>query len=169
MEILVRRAREADLESIRQIYNQGIADRIATLESEPKDETYMRNWFSERSERYSVLVAEDGGKIVGWVSINPYSHRCAYRGVGDISIYIHRDHRGQKIGQRLLGELEQEAIHHHFHKLVLFTFPFNQLGQGLYHKCGYREVGIFQKQGLLDGRFIDIMAMEKLINAKPDE
>jgi len=48
-------------------------------------------------------------------------------------------------------------------KLVLFTFPFNEAGQRLYRKCGFREVGVFQKQGRLDGCFVDVMAMEKLL------
>ena len=46
---------------------------------------------------------------------------------------------------------------------VLFTFPFNTLGQSLYHKAGYREVGVFQNQGVLEGEFVDVMAMEKLL------
>jgi hypothetical protein len=36
---LVRRAAESDLAAIREIYNQGIADRIATLDEDPKSET----------------------------------------------------------------------------------------------------------------------------------
>ena len=50
-----------------------------------------------------------------------------------------------------------------FNKIVLFTFPFNQVGQGLYKKRGYREVGVFKNQGILDGEFVDVMAMEKLL------
>lgn len=50
-----------------------------------------------------------------------------------------------------------------FYKIVLFTFAFNELGQGLYRKKGYREVGVFQNQGMLDGKFVDVMAMEKLL------
>lgn len=52
---------------------------------------------------------------------------------------------------------------HQFYKIVLFTFPFNGLGQGLYKKCGYCEVGVFHKQGILDGNFVDVMAMEKVL------
>jgi phosphinothricin acetyltransferase len=44
----------------------------------------------------------------------------------------------------------------------LFTFPFNELEQGLYQKGGYREVGVFKKQGILDGHFVDVMIMEKV-------
>ncbi|MFD2171109.1 arsinothricin resistance N-acetyltransferase ArsN1 family A [Tumebacillus lipolyticus] len=162
--ILIRKARVTDLKSILVIYNQGIEDRIATLEIQPKDLAYMESWFETRQGRYFVLVAEVKGIVVGWASVNPYNSRTAYRGVGDLSVYIDREHRGRGIGQKLLQELEQTAQENEFHKLVLFTFPFNGLGQGLYRKAGFREVGVFHNQGVLEGKFVDVVAMEKLLN-----
>ena len=163
-ELNTRSAREADLPAILAIYNQGIADRIATLETEPKDLAQMTAWFERREPRHAVLVAEQAdGAIVGWAAINPYNPRLAYRAVGELSVYVHRDHRGQGIGQRLLDALEAEGRRHDFHKLVLFTFAFNALGQGLYRKQGYREVGTFREQGVLDGQRVDVMAMEKIL------
>jgi L-amino acid N-acyltransferase YncA len=159
--LLIREARETDLAAILLVYNQGIEDRIATLETDTKSEAYMKEWLDLHQGRFAVLVAEDDGTVIGWASINRYSHRCAYDGVGDVSIYIRRDYRGKGIGSRLLRELERVGREHKFYKFVLFTFPFNALGQGLYRKAGYREVGIFQNQGVLDGKFVDVMAMEK--------
>ncbi len=163
MDLIIRRASEADLPAILKIYNQGIADRIATLEAEEKDEPYMRRWFAEHQGRYCVLVAELADEVIGWASLNRYANRCAYDGVADLSIYIARAHRGKGVGKALLDQLEEAARSHQFHKIVLFTFPFNLLGQALYRKCGYREVGVFRNQGMLDGKFVDVMAMEKLL------
>ncbi len=153
-----------DLESILDIYNQGIEDRIATLETETKDFQYMKEWFEQHKERYKVILAEQDGQVLGWSSLNHYNNRCAYAGVADLSIYIAREYRGKGIGSLLLTEIEKVAKQNDFHKIVLFTFPFNKLGQGLYYKKGYREVGIFKNQGILDGKFVDVMAMEKLVN-----
>lgn len=161
--ITFRKATSSDLDSILRIYNQGIEDRIATLEMETKDIAYIEQWFQDHQGKHSILVAEKDGKIVGWSSLNPYSHRCAYSGVADLSIYIDRDFRGQGIGSSLLRALEKEAKMNNFYKIVLFTFPFNENGQGLYQKNNYRTVGIFEKQGVLDGRFVDVMIMEKLL------
>lgn len=158
----IRIAVEPDLSGILLAYNQGIEDRIATLETEPKTEDYMQEWLKNRKDRYTVLVAEIDGVLTGWASINPYSTRRAYDGVGELSVYIHRDYRGKGIGGLLLRELERIGKENGFYKFVLFTFPFNGLGQGLYRKSGYREVGVFQNQGVLDGQFVDVMAMEKL-------
>jgi phosphinothricin acetyltransferase len=161
--LTIRRAEAADLESIRRIYNEGIADRVATLDEDPKDSAEILDWWARHEERYAVLVAERDGEIVGWASLNPYSHRCAYAGVADLSIYVKRSARGSGVGKPLLAALEQTARANDFYKIVLFTFPFNEAGQRLYRGLGYREVGVFKEQGRLDGRPIDVMAMEKLL------
>jgi L-amino acid N-acyltransferase YncA len=163
MEVSIRESKEYDIKSIQAIYNQGIEDRIATLETEIKDFPYMKEWFEKHSGRYKVIVAECEGQIIGWASLNQYSHRCAYNGVADISVYISRQYRGKGIGIILLTKLELLAKENGFHKMVLFTFPFNQMGQGLYKKMGFREVGIFKNQGIIDGQFVDVMAMEKIL------
>ncbi|KQU08214.1 GCN5 family acetyltransferase [Bacillus sp. Leaf13] len=161
--MIIREAMEADIDSIKVIYNQGIEDRVATLETEMKDQTYMEEWFAKHIGRYKVIVADQEGEIVGWASLNPYNSRDAYKGVADLSVYISRDHRGKGVGGLLLQSIEKFAEENDFNKIVLFTFPFNQMGQGLYKKRGYREVGVFKNQGILDGEFVDVMAMEKLL------
>ncbi|MFE5431663.1 arsinothricin resistance N-acetyltransferase ArsN1 family A [Peribacillus simplex] len=161
--MIIREAMEADIDSIKVIYNQGIEDRVATLETEMKDQTYMEEWFAKHIGRYKVIVADQEGEIVGWASLNPYNSRDAYKGVADLSVYISRDHRGKGVGGLLLQSIEKLAKENAFNKIVLFTFPFNQMGQGLYKKRGYREVGVFKNQGILDGEFVDVMAMEKLL------
>lgn len=97
------------------------------------------------------------------MALNPYSHRCAYQGVADLSIYIRRNQRGKGIGKALLFKIEKEAVKSQIHKIVLFTFPFNELGQGLYKSMGYREVGIFKEHGKIDNDYVDVMAMEKIL------
>ncbi|GAB6258519.1 MULTISPECIES: arsinothricin resistance N-acetyltransferase ArsN1 family A [Peribacillus] len=161
--MIIREAIETDMGSVKEIYNQGIEDRIATLETELKDQAYMEEWFAKHSGRFKVIVAEQEGEIVGWASLNQYNNRSAYNGVADLSVYISRGHRGKGIGGLLLQSIEKLAIENDFNKIVLFTFPFNQIGQGLYKKRGYREVGVFKNQGILDGEFVDVMAMEKLL------
>ncbi|HEX3467219.1 MAG TPA: arsinothricin resistance N-acetyltransferase ArsN1 family A [Candidatus Elarobacter sp.] len=160
----VREARFEDLEAIRLIYNEGIADGIATLDEDPKAPDEIVTWWADHGGRYAVLVAEStDAAILGWASLNPYSHRCAYRGVADLSVYVARRSRGTGVGSALLRALEKTAKGHDFHKIVLFTLPFNDGGQRLYRRNAYREVGVFKEQGRLDGHFVDVMAMEKIL------
>ncbi|QQZ09611.1 arsinothricin resistance N-acetyltransferase ArsN1 family A [Heyndrickxia vini] len=162
-EVKIRLATINDLEDVLSIYNEGIEDRIATLEMETKDLNYMFDWFHKHQERYKTIVAELYGDIIGWASLNQYNSRKAYDGVADLSVYIKRSYRGKGIGGKLLSAIEIHARENEFNKIVLSTFPFNQLGQGLYRKKGFREVGVFEKQGKLDGEFVDVMVMEKLL------
>lgn len=150
----IRRAKEEDLIAILDIYNQGIRNRIATLETEEKDLKYMSDWFLQRSDKYAVLTAAIEHEVAGWASLKPYSHRCAYRGVADLSIYISRSYRGRGIGKALLASIEKEAVDADIHKIVLFTFPFNMLGQGLYSSMGYRQVGILKSRGNWTGNML---------------
>lgn len=160
----VRRATNADLDAIRRIYNEGIEDRVATLDEDPKTAGDIAEWWRAHEGRYAALVASDAsGVVVGWASLNPYSHRCAYAGVADVSVYVARAARGTGVGSLLLRALEEAAGANAFHKVVLFTFAFNAGGQRLYRKLGYREVGTFREMGRLDGRFVDVMAMEKIL------
>ncbi len=123
----------------------------------------MTDWFKEHQSRYTVLVAESDGIVVGCASLNRYSHRCAYDGVADLSIYVDRTFRSKGVGSALHSELEKEARKNNFYKIILFTFPFNENGQRLYRKIGYREVRVFEKQEVMDGQYIDAMIMEKLL------
>jgi phosphinothricin acetyltransferase len=161
---LVRNATSGDAETVRRIYNEGIADRIATLDSGLKSVEDMAMWWADHTEPYAVVVADDeAGNVVGWASLNPYSHRCAYRGVADLSVYVARDRRGSGVGLALLSALERTAKANDFHKIVLFALASNTNGQRLYRKAGYAEVGVFREQGQLDGAFVDVLAMEKIL------
>jgi L-amino acid N-acyltransferase YncA/protein-tyrosine-phosphatase len=159
----IRESHSNDLAAIREIYNQGIEDRIATLDEVAQTEDTIREWYRAHGDRYSVLVAERDNRVVGWASLNPYSHRCAYRGVADLSVYVERRARGSGVGSALLQSLERYAKRNEFHKIVLFALAKNEAGQRLYLKMGYRKVGTFAEQGRLDGRFIDVVAMEKIL------
>ncbi|MFZ3591307.1 GNAT family N-acetyltransferase [Bacillus sp. DJP31] len=127
---------------------------------------YINQWFQNHGGRFPVLVAELNGNLLGWGSLNQFNPRKAYNGVADLSVYIKREFRGKDIGKSLLKELEILAIQHGFYKIVLSTFPFNRLGQSLYERVGYRVVGTYKNQGILDGEFVDVMIMEKFLVKK---
>ena len=104
-----------------------------------------------------------GTRYSGWGSLNPYNPRAAYRHVADFSIYVERAYRGRGVGKLVLTRLIELAREIGYHKLVLSAFPFNAAGMALYVRQGFRTVGIFKEQGLLDGRWVDTIVMEKLL------
>ena len=82
---------------------------------------------------------------MGWASLEPYSHRCAYDGVADLSVYVDRAARGSGIGSALLGRIVARARAAEFQKIVPFALVENVAGVALYRKMGFREVGIFER------------------------
>jgi L-amino acid N-acyltransferase YncA len=164
MKYITREAKVEDIPYITNIYNQGIKDRVATLETRLRDVDEMKEWLITRGERYKVIVIEDSKGIVsGWASINVFNSRCCYSGVGDISIYIERNMRGNGLGKLLLNYLIEVAKEQDFNKLVLSTFQLNEIGKKLYKATGFREVGTYVNQGILDSKFVNITIMEKLL------
>ena len=161
--VTTRPAAEADVPAITRIYNQGIADRVATLETAERDEEERGAWLAAREDRHPVVVAERGGAVVGWGSLNAFNPRPAYRHVADISVYVERAARGTGVGRALLDRLVELAREVGYHKLVLATFPFNPAGQALYRRVGFREVGTYREQGELDGQWVDVTVMELLL------
>lgn len=159
----VREATEADAAAIAEIYNQGITDRVATLETELRTPEERRQWLAGRGPRQPVLVAEMGGEVVGWGSLNRFNPRSCYDFVADFSVYVARPHRGHGVGSALLRALIACARGLGYHKMVLAGFPSNRAGVRLYRKFGFRTVGIYREQGMLDGRWVDIIVMEKLL------
>jgi L-amino acid N-acyltransferase YncA len=160
----VRPATASDAETIARIYNEGIEDRLATLETERRTPDERRQWLAARGPRHPVIVAEtDGIGVVGWGSLNVFNARDAYRSVADFSVYVARAFRGKGVGRVLLTRLIDLAREHGYHKLVLSAFPFNPGGMALYERMGFRTVGIYKEQGLLDGRWVDTIVMEKLL------
>jgi L-amino acid N-acyltransferase YncA len=178
-EISIRAARASDAEAIATIYNQGIEDRIATLETELRSPAERRDWIAARGPRHPVIVAEavdDGpatgraragdsarATVVGWGSLNSYNPRAAYQHVADFSIYVERGWRGRGVGHRLLERLIELARALGYHKMMLSAFPFNEAGVALYERMGFTMVGICHEMGLLDGKWIDTIIMEKLL------
>lgn len=160
----IRIARAADLPEITKIYNQGIETRMATMESDTKDIDHMKQWYHNRNPRYQVIVLEDTHhQLIGWAALSPFSHRSCYAGIAEVSIYIENDSQGKGYGRILMQALENLARKNHFHKLVLNTFTDNIAGQRLYKSSGFREVGTYYRQGLLDGQWMDVTIMEKLL------
>ena len=101
--------------------------------------------------------------VIGWASLNVFNTREAYRHVADISVYVARAARGKRAGSTLLERLVELAREIGFHKLVLAGFPDNAASVALYRRLGFREVGVYREQGLLDGRWVDVLLMERLL------
>src|SRR3954467_359340 len=110
----VRPAEPRDALAVAAIYAQGIEERQATFETDAPAAEECEAW----TRRPLMLVAEDGGAVAGWARVLPYSDRCVYEGVGEYTIYLHREARGRGVGSALLDALVAAAEGAGYYKLV---------------------------------------------------
>src|SRR5215831_15205732 len=148
-----RTATIGDATAIAAIYNEGIADRIATFETEPRSATDIAGWFTGQ---HLVVVAETGEtEVVAFAASFPYSTRPCYRGIGEFSVYVRRDYRGRGAGRAVLAALIVVAKAAGLHKLTSRVFPENAASRALLKGLDFEEIGIHRRHGQLEGRWRD--------------
>jgi L-amino acid N-acyltransferase YncA len=156
-----RPAKPSDAAAIAQIYNQGIADRVATFETEPRSADQIGQWFAPRN---LVVVAEaDGTGPVAFAASFPYSERSCYSGIGEFSVYVARDYRGRGVGRAALSALIEAAAARGMNKLLSRVFPENAASRALLSRLGFEEIGVHRRHGRLDGIWRDCIIVERLL------
>ena len=165
----VRQAQTTDAAAIAAIYNQGIEDRLATFETEPRDAARLVAALAERGERYPTLVALRAGRIVACAWTSAYRSRPCYAGIAEFSVYTDRAARGSGAGRLLLAALIEECDRRGFWKLVSRVFPENTASRALCRRLGFREVGLYRRHARLDGVWRDCLIVERLLGEAGDE
>ena len=155
-----RAATPDDAPAIAQIYNEGIEDRVATFETRPRSAGDILKWFDGV---HPIIVVEDGGTVVAFASTSQYRPRECYAGIAETSVYVARAYRRKGAGRVALEALIQAARQAGFWKLLSRVFPENAASRGLISQLGFREVGIYEKHGKLDGQWRDVVIVERLI------
>ena len=155
-----RPATRADAATIARIYSEGIEDRIATFETQPRNEGDVLSWF-ERPQ--PIVVVEDAGKVVAFAAASPSSGRSCYAGNIDFSVYVSRAARGRGFGRLAMESLLDAARKAGFTKLLSGVFPENAASRGLLRTLGFREVGTYERHGQLDGSWRDVIIVERLL------
>jgi L-amino acid N-acyltransferase YncA len=155
-----RAAVAADAAAVAAIYNQGIADRVATFETRPREVAEIAGWIAGV---WPVMVVECAGRVAAFASASQYRPRDCYAGIWEFSVYVARDMRGRQLGGVALAALKVEAAQRGAWKLVSRVFPENQASRRLLARNGFREVGVYCKHGRLDGAWRDVVIVECLL------
>jgi phosphinothricin acetyltransferase len=157
MHFVIEAMQPTDWEQVRATYLEGIATRNATFETEaPAWERWDASHLS-----FGRLVARADDALLGWGALSPVSSRCCYAGVAEASVYVGADHRRHGIGGALLRGLIELSEKHGVWTLQAGIFPENLASFALVRKCGFREVGKRERLGKLDGRWRDVLLLER--------
>ena len=146
-----------DWDAVRSIYLEGIATGNATFETGAPD---WENWDAGHL-RHSRLAARRNGAVAGWAALSPVSGRCVYAGVAEVSVYVAAAARGQGAGRQLLASLIVESEKNGIWTLQAGIFPENAASVGLHGAAGFRVVGRRERIGQLEGRWRDVLLMER--------
>jgi phosphinothricin acetyltransferase len=154
-----RRATPADAEAIAAIYNEGIADGIATFETRLRTAEDVARWFGGR---FPVVVVEDpSGTVIAFASTSEYRARECYAGVAEFSVYVARTARRRGAGRIAMARLLDDAREAGFWKLVSRVFVENAASRALLRDSGFREVGIYERHAQLHGTWRDVVIVER--------
>ena len=152
-----------DASDIARIYNEGIADRLATFETEPRTALTVARGLRERGDRWPTVVVERDGHVIAWASASEYRPRQCYSGIAEFSVYVARDARGTGAGRAAMEALVAECEARGMWKLLSRVFPENEPSRRLLAKVGFREVGTYRRHAKLDGVWRDTVIVERLI------
>jgi phosphinothricin acetyltransferase len=140
------------------IYQAGIDEGQATFE------THAPTWSAfdaVRLPQHRLVAVDDAGQVLGWAAVTAVSDRCVYAGVVEHSVYVAADARGRGVGAALLRALIASTEAAGIWTIQSGVFPENTASLALHQRCGFRTVGTRERVGQQDGRWRDVVLIER--------
>lgn len=165
MGLTVRRATPEDSAGIARVHAAGVATGLATLDAAaPSADEVRTRLLGARAEHPTVVaVADDVVLAAAWLV--PYSPRAAYDGVAEFSVYVDPATARMGLGTLTVGALLQAAERARLHKVVGKVLAQNAASRALCARLGFREVGVHLRHGQVDGDWVDVVVVERLLGA----
>jgi phosphinothricin acetyltransferase len=166
-EFVVRDASEADMPAVQRIYAHYVLNALATFEETPPS---LEDMMARRRRSLAIgapyLVAEAGGRIVGYCYASPYHARPAYRYTLEDSVYVADGLHGRGLGAALLGALIQRCEAGPWRQMVaIIGDSANRASIALRRRFGFEDVGTLRAVGFKFGRWVDTPLMRRALGA----
>lgn len=173
--ICIRTASSKDAEEILEIYTPYVEKTAITFEYEVPDLEEFKLRISNTLKKYPYLVAEKDGELLGYAYTGPFVGRAAYDWTAEVSIYLKENRRKMGLGRILYHALEEISRAQNILSLTAcIGFPekedehLTKNSQQFHEHLGYKLVGQFHKCGYKFGTWYDMVWMEKMIGAHPE-
>lgn len=148
----------SDWPEVAAIYAEGITTGDATFEQAVPE---WADWDVNHLPECRLVARDDAGRILGWAALSPVSERCVYEGVAEVSVYVSSGARrgglGRTLLERLIGASEEAGLW----TLQAGIFPENEGSLAIHLALGFRVVGLRERLGMLNGRWRDVMLLER--------
>ncbi|KIF82534.1 GNAT family N-acetyltransferase [Noviherbaspirillum autotrophicum] len=159
-----RTARFDDLPAIVAIYNSTVPSRQVTADTEPVTVESRHKWFADHTpDKRPLWVAEEEGRVIGWLSYSNFYGRPAYSGTAELSIYLHEDARGKGLGRYFLQQAIDFAPEIGVHTLLGFIFGHNTPSLKLFEVFGFDRWAHMPRVATLDGIERDLIIVGKRV------
>ncbi len=159
----IRQAQASDAADIAVIANGIIRDTLITFTTDER-----RPWEVAddiRAKGPSFLVAEDGGRVVGFATYNLFRSGPGYAQCREITIQLSARARGQGLGRALMHQLQEVAHSEGVHVLVSGISSANPAAIAFHAALGFDEVGRMPEVGCKWGQRLDLVLMQKILSS----
>lgn len=157
----IRDATAGDVEQITAIHNDAVQNTMAIWNEAPVDAADRLAWLVARQGAgYPVLVAVEGGQVLGYASFGAWRAWPGYRRTVEHSIYVGADQRGRGLGRALLAALIGRARADGKHVMVAGIEGGNLASIRLHEALGFQPVGRFREVGTKFGQWLDLAVMQ---------
>lgn len=162
-DLIIRDAVKEDLPALLELYNDAIINTAATLDIHPQTLEQRTEWFEEHQGKYSLVVAEFRGKVVGYATLSKFRGHPAFLKSVENSVYIDKNNQGLGIGTALMKRIIEKARESGFHTIIAVIVPPNQGSIRLHEKLGFRLVGTLKEVRFKYGTWQDTMWYQLLL------
>ncbi|OCG39898.1 GNAT family N-acetyltransferase [Gilliamella sp. Bif1-4] len=151
-----------DLPFIVDVYNSTIAGRQVTADTVPVSVESRLEWFYQHNPKNRPLwLIKYQDRPCGWISLSSFYGRPAFYKTVEISLYLHQDFRGKKIGQFMVDKIEQFAKQAGIEAIFSYVFRHNLPSVNLFKKMQYQQWGLLPKIAELDNVQRDLVILGK--------
>ncbi len=153
----------SDYQAVADIYNEYITLGTASMEETLKQASDIEGWVSKFNDRERLFVLKDNGQVIGWAIIKRYSDREGYRFACETAVYLTQPYLGKGLGTMMKKFLIDECKALNYKHLVAKIFASNTTSIAYNEKLGYSIVGRQKSIGFKNGKWIDMIIMQYLI------
>ena len=160
---LLRDCRADDLNAVLEIYAREVREGTASFELEPPDLVELTaRWQAIRRARLPYLVADQGGRILGYAYAGAYRARPGSRYTVEDSVYVAPFAHRQGIGRALLDAVVSAAAACGMRQMVAIIGDSAHVASiRLHEQAGFRLVGVLENVGCKFGRWLDTVIMQR--------
>lgn len=156
---MIRQAEKEDIPVLLAIYNHEVVYGVATLDLQARTLEEWTLWFQAHNvDNHPLLVLEENGQVLGYVSLSEYRSKEAFQSTVELSLYIHHEHRGRGLATQLMEAILARARgDERTHLVVSVITAGNEASLALHKRFGFMYSGTLYQVGYKMGAYRDIL------------